>query len=388
MRSARLSACGLWQLPLMGLLVLLLFLPQSAQSRPPPSGDLEIHYINVGQGGSTLIVGPDGTTILFDFGAVAGNQNIVPYLREKLGMSAGDGIHYAIVSHGDRDHYFGYKDVINAEFDVLKGNYESGTTKAKSSTMLSNWFEPAKKTKAGAFKAIPVGLRISLGKGAEAFVVAANGVVLGETKVHPIKNENDRSISLFVRYGNFHYILDGDLGSGPEECTKHETNQIDVQTRVARALIANDLMSEEHGVDVMHIGHHGSESSTSSIYYNLMKPKVGIISVGRNQGTFLHPREDVVDRVLLDSGKIPRSACVNALPLKALFQTEEGIPGCSSTGCTSFSGMAVGDIKLITDGKTSYTITVSKRVHGTPKNKMPERDKWDFKLDEAGAVPQ
>jgi beta-lactamase superfamily II metal-dependent hydrolase len=29
---------------------------------------LEIHYINVGQGDSTLIVGPTGTTILIDAG--------------------------------------------------------------------------------------------------------------------------------------------------------------------------------------------------------------------------------------------------------------------------------------------------------------------------------
>lgn len=283
MRPTRLSACIISRSLLMGLLALLFLLPQSAQARDRPSGKLEIHYINVGQGGSTLIVGPNGTTILFDFGGVAGSQNIVPYLRDELGMSAGDGIHYAMVSHGDKDHYFGYKDVVSAEFDVLKANYEPGTTKAKSSTMLSNWFEPAKKTKAGAFKAIPVGLRISLGKGAEALVVAANGAVLGETKGRSVKNENDRSISLFVRYGNFHYILDGDLGSGPEDCTKHDTNQIDVQTRVARALIANDLMPEEHGVDVMHIAHHGSESSTSSDYYNLMKPEVGLISVELNR---------------------------------------------------------------------------------------------------------
>ena len=102
---------------------------------------------------------------------------------------------------------------------------------------------------------------------------------------------------LFITYGNFQYILDGDLGAGPEKCTHHQTIQIDVQTRVAKALIKQGLMSEEYGIDVMHIAHHGSESSTSAAYYNLMKPEVGLISVGQNQGTFLHPREDVVDRV-------------------------------------------------------------------------------------------
>jgi hypothetical protein len=229
-----------------------------------------------------------------------------------------------------------------------------------------------------------VGLQISLGGGAEAIVIAANGVVMGENTSPRIKNENDRSIALFVRYGNFHYMLDGDLGSGPEKCTSHDTNQLDVQTRVARALIVHDLMSTEHGVDVLHIAHHGSESSTSAAYYNLMKPEVGLISVGTNQGTFLHPRQDVVDKVLLDGARAP---CVTAPPLKALFQTEEGSKGCSSTGCTSFHGMVVGDIKLTTDGKTGYTITVSKRRRDASKFTMPQQSRWDFPLDEAGVAP-
>lgn len=361
--------------------VLLLVLPWcgTAAPRDPPSGQLEIHYINVGQGGSTLIVGPDGTTILYDFGALAGRLHIVTYLRAMLGLGAGEALDYAMVSHGDKDHYMGYKDVA-AEFDFAKANYEPGTKKPKSSTMQSNWLGPAKKTKAGAFKAIPVGLRINLGKGAEAFVVAANGAVIGDTKAVKIKNENDRSISLFVRYGSFHYIVDGDLGSGPEKCTGHDTDQLDVQTRVAQALIANDLMPKDRGVDVMHIAHHGSESSTSATYYNMMKPEVGLISVGRNQGTFLHPRQDVVERVLLGNDRAP---CVSAPPLKALFQTDEGIKGCSKTGCTSFAGMVVGDIKLVTDGASGYTITVSNRLHGKSTVKMPTQKRWDFKLDEA-----
>ncbi len=33
-----------------------------------PSGLLEIHQINVGQGQATLIIGPDGTTVLMDAG--------------------------------------------------------------------------------------------------------------------------------------------------------------------------------------------------------------------------------------------------------------------------------------------------------------------------------
>ena len=43
-------------------------------------------------------------------------------------------------------------------------------------------------------------------------------------------------------------------------------------------------MKPDFGVDVLHIAHHGSESSTSAAYYKLMKPEVGLISVGLDQG--------------------------------------------------------------------------------------------------------
>lgn len=40
--------------------------------------NLEIHYINVGQGGSTLIIGPDGTTILYDLATSSATSGSCP----------------------------------------------------------------------------------------------------------------------------------------------------------------------------------------------------------------------------------------------------------------------------------------------------------------------
>jgi beta-lactamase superfamily II metal-dependent hydrolase len=343
------------------------------------SGKLEIHYINVGQGGSTLIIGPNGTRILYDFGGYPGNKDIVPYLRGVVKLQPSDGLHYTIVSHRDRDHYMGYKDVTEAGYDVLIANYDSGSPKKPTKTIQEQWLKPAGDTTAGKIKTIPVGFEISLGDGAKAIVMAANGQINGEKKGVKIKDENDRSVAIFIHYRNFQYLLDGDLGSGPEECTKHQTTQKDVQTRVAQALLKQGLMNERNGVDVLHIAHHGSESSTSAAYYNLMKPEVGLINVGKKNSSYLHPRGDVVDRVLIGNN---RAECVSALPLKGLFQTEDGEEGCSSKGCTSFSGRAIGDIKLLTDGRRNYTIQGSNRVHGGAKE--AENGKvWSFLVDEA-----
>lgn len=341
----------------LALLAIILVAPRAHAKQPAP-GHLEIHYIAVGQGGATLIIGPDGTTIMYDFGRVAGKRYLVPYLQHVVGLERGDHIDYAMVSHGDKDHYVGYQDVVEgAGIDIVQANYEPGTDKARSPTMLGYWLDPATHTAAGAFKAIPVGLWIPLGGGAEAYVVAANGIVLNDRQHPHIRNENDRSIALYIRYGHFNYILDGDLGSGRETCTGHATGQLNVQERVARALVKNGLMAADRGVDVMHVAHHGSDSSTSAAYFNLMRPTLALISVGPDQGSFLHPRAGVVERVLLG---INRPACVLAPPVQAVLQTGVGanLP-CSSTGCTSFAGAPVGNIVLRTDGQKFYTVDVA-----------------------------
>ena len=87
-----------------------------------------------------------------------------------------------------------------------------------------------------------------------------------------------RSIFLYLKYNNFDYVLDGDLGAGEDseenDCiTDRDTSQRDFQTPTARVLV--DLgMDENFGVDVLHIAHHGSESSTSADYFDLLSPEV------------------------------------------------------------------------------------------------------------------
>jgi len=361
------------------MLALVLAVASVARAEFRAPNHLEIHYINVGQGGSTLIIGPNGTRILYDFGAYDGQKDIVPYLRDVVRLAPTDGLHYTIVSHRDRDHYAGYRGVVESGYDVLVANYDSGSRKA-SDHIRVNWLNPARRTTAGQVRAIPLGTAIAMGDGAEAIVVAANGRVHGEQHAPSVRNENDKSVALLIRYRNFHYLIDGDLGAGSETCTDHETPQKDIQSRVARALIGLGLLTEAHGVDVLHVSHHGSESSTSADYYNLMKPEVALISVGKKNQRYLHPRRDVVDKVLLGPN---RPDCVLAPPVKQVFQTEDGEEGCSATGCTSFLGRTLGDIRLTTDGRSRYTITGTGKVHSGRRDPNATKE-WKFPVDEAG----
>jgi chitodextrinase len=110
------------------------------------------------------------------------------------------------------------------------------------------------------------------------------------------------------------------------------------------------------GIDVLHVNHHGSESSTNKNYMNLTQPAVAIVGVGAGETSGWDlPRIDVVEHVL----GAQATACVTAPPAFVL-QTEEGNPAGS---LTSFAGFNVGDIKVTTDGVNGFTVSADGAVH-------------------------
>ena len=136
-------------------------------------------------------------------------------------------------------------------------------------------------------------------------------------------------------------------------------------------------MDSVFGVDVMHIAHHGSESSTSAAYYNAIQPQVGVISVGLNQGSFRHPRRYVVSSVLLGPN---RPECVKAAVLDLLLQTDDGIEG-ECEHCGTNAGLTVGDIFIRTDGHKDYRIQVSGCVSGE-NSEVKGGHGWICRFDE------
>ena len=204
---------------------------------------------------------------------------------------------------------------------------------------------------------------IDLGGGATLTVVAVAGEVIGFGYVQGAeKNENDLSVATLIRFGSFDYLWASDLGGGDEDqaCTGRSTNQANLETPLARALSPGGTapVLSEDGVDVLHVNHHGSESSTNSDWMNLLRPEVAIISVGAGQGeAFHHPRKAVVENVL---GAL--APCITAPPALVL-QTEEGEPLGSET---TSAGYSVGDIKVTSDGLNNYRIEATGAVRQGP----------------------
>ncbi|MCU0285809.1 MAG: PKD domain-containing protein, partial [Acidobacteria bacterium] len=324
------------------------------------SQDLQIHYINVEQGQSILIIGPDGTTVLIDGGNTGkGTSEVIPYLQSK-GISAGVGLDYMISTHLDTDHLVGLTEVMNYGYDVAHVYYNGSN---KTGTAITDFKNAAFGTSSGGAYAISLGQVINLGSGATARCIATNGSVIGVGAISGGQNnENDRSVALLIKYGNFEYITTGDMGGGSDDgaCTGRSTTQINMETPMVNAIMpggAYPLLSS-YGAEVVHIGHHGSESSGNSDYMNLLSPQVACISVGSGQSIgWYHPRIDVVEHVFLS-----QTACITADPA-LILQTEEGSPTGSTT---SYAGYCVGDIVISTNGLSYYTVSGSGAVTQGP----------------------
>ncbi|HKS23962.1 MAG TPA: hypothetical protein VJZ76_14255 [Thermoanaerobaculia bacterium] len=318
------------------------------------SQNLEIHTINVGWGCSILVKGPNGTTVLLDAGDTGhGTSYVVPYLQG-IGIFAANGLDYTIASHQHCDHIGGMDEVVNAGYDIHVKNYYNGSS--YSSSCATGWNTAAATTTAGSPVSMPVGTVIQLGNGATLTCIARNGSIIGGGSVS-VSDENDRSIAVLLKYGGFDYLWAGDMGGGSDACTGRSTTQTDVETSVINAISpggANPLISAG-GIDVMHVNHHGSESSTNPTYFNKAKPEVALIGVGDGESTGWDlPRIDVVDHVL----RAGSTSCITA-PAAFVLQTEEGNPGSTNMSTT---GYCVGNIEVSTDGST-YTVSADGGVH-------------------------
>src|SRR2546426_3010516 len=108
---------------------------------------LEIHYINVSWGGSVLVKGPDGTTVLMEAGNTGkGTAYVVPYLKS-IGIQPVTGLDYTIAGHQHCDHIGGMDEVVNAGYNVHFRNYYNGSTYSSSCT--TEWSAAAATTSAG-----------------------------------------------------------------------------------------------------------------------------------------------------------------------------------------------------------------------------------------------
>ncbi|MDP1394325.1 MBL fold metallo-hydrolase [Lysinibacillus capsici] len=229
--------------------------------------EMQVHFIDVGQGDSILIESPSGKTMLIDGGVKGAGQQIVSYLKE-LGINKLD---IVVATHPDADHIGGLIPVLDNM--TIEQFYDSGKvhTSQTFEEMLTRIDE----------KNIPyhvpkIGDDIEFDKDVNVKVLNANDQA---------KDNNDASIVLKMTYGNVSFLLTGDAGVALEK----EMLQYDVKATVLKA------------------GHHGSNTSSSEEFIQAVKPEVTILSYGEDN-KYGHPHAEIVDRLQAIGSKIYATA--------------------------------------------------------------------------------
>jgi competence protein ComEC len=260
--------------------------PDEGGAAPPAGGsELSVHYIDVGQGDSTLVLCPNGNTMLIDGGSLSGHtpQRLRDYLVPRLAGSGGD-IDYLIVSHPDRDHY----NLLPRALDEIEVRlaYYVGERDDYNLTGAFDWIvgEPARSVRLSAAdfdRQSTPNASIDCGAADVWILAAATPATIANHR------SNAQSIVVMIKMGDFETVITGDA-------------TFDTENTILRRYTANWL-----DIDVLRVGHHGSRAtSTQQSWVDTLKPERAIFSAAhRNEHG--HPHRDVVTRLAARTEAVP-----------------------------------------------------------------------------------
>ncbi|MFI8577884.1 S-layer homology domain-containing protein [Rossellomorea aquimaris] len=226
------------------------------QDKPNTYDQFSAHFIDVGQGDSTLLTLTNGKTILIDAGRQSAGEMVVSYLKQ----AGVDSIDLVVATHPDADHIGGLLDVLN---DIpVKKVLDSG--KAHTSQTYLDYLNLVDQ-KNIAFEVAKTGQSIDLDPNVQIKVLHA---------FENASDNNDASIVLRATNGCSSVLLMADADYGIED---EVVRNLDVQSTVLRT------------------GHHGSNTSTSAAFVEAVDPSVAILSYGEN--SYGHPDSEVVQNL-------------------------------------------------------------------------------------------
>ena len=205
----------------------------------------EVSFINVGQG-DCCFIRDRNRAILIDTGGLSytdlATESLIPFFKKKRIYQ----LDLVITTHDDFDH--------NGSLSLLKTHFPI------KKTMTNLDYEP-----------------ISFGN--LKFINYNNHIEIGG-------EDNEISLVIGFHLGGKDYLITGDAGKSVE----------------------NNMMKEYQNIpcDILKVGHHGSNTSTSDAFIKYLKPKIGIISCGKNN-KYGHPHREVISILKANNVTIRRT---------------------------------------------------------------------------------
>lgn len=226
-----------------------------------------VYFFDVGQGDSSLIISPyRKDVILIDTGGSINyvkeewmkkepyyvSDNVISFMKS-IGIKS---IDLLILSHGDADHANEVDNILK-DINIKCLNINLGEINRLESNSLSK---------------------------IERCLYKPKNMVLKYLNYKEYDNENDNSLLTYMNIYDTSIISFGDASYKVEEDVINKYNL--------------------NNIDILKVSHHGSKTSSSSKYIDIINPKYSVISVGKNN-RFGHPNENVLSN--LNESKIYRT---------------------------------------------------------------------------------
>lgn len=312
-------------------------------------GTLEVHFINVGQSESTLVITPKNETILIDSGDWRNDGKYVLSYLQQRGITR---IDHLVTSHADADHIGGHAAVIEyfeTQADGIGAIYDSGI--ASNSQTYQNYLDAVSEYNIPLYQ-VAAGDRLPVDE--------LEVSVLGPPEKQLANGErNENSIVLMMTYGEHRFLFTGDA-----------------ETEAERYLV--ETYGQRLNATVLKAGHHGSKSSTRESLLDTSTPQLVVISSAYDS-QYGHPHEETLQRlaqrsistywtavhgtvVLTSDGKTlcigtQQDATTNPTELRSADPLPPGTGGPVVVRERVSGGTSPGSTPVVTDGGSPTTTT-------------------------------
>lgn len=236
----------------------------------PRGQSYKIVFFNVGQGDASLIRLPSGRKMLVDCGP---DKTVLGKLGKYLPFYDRT-LDYLIVTHFDADHYGGCVDVLRRY--LVKNVYTNGDEKPDD----AYWQKWAEALRAENASTTIVSAPESFNDGAAKINFLAPSPLFASIAK---TDSNNHSIVFRLEYGTTTVFYTGDME------IKLENELLAAECGTSTAILESCDALES---DYLKVGHHGSDSSSGEVLLSAVRPKISVISVGKNK--FGHPSLRVI----------------------------------------------------------------------------------------------